>query len=192
MVLFTSSAADARYVIPAYMLLILSIEPHWGRWQKAALAVALAAMAIRTGSITADWLTISHRSEQVLSMGQILPAGARIYVFKPALNASKLDRGSSHVIEFWAVSKDADLSTFFALPGQQLLVRRQPLCDDPEWTKCLASYDYIWSYDPPASVRQDITRLATPAAVWEKVTLWRVNRTAASLEDPSGKTSSHF
>jgi len=193
LVLFGLYPADVRYVIPAYMLLILSIEPRWGRWQKAALAVALIAMVIRTGSITANWLTVSHRSEQVLTMGQVLPEGARICIWHPPLDASsKLDRGFFHVIEFWTISHDADISTFFATRGQQLLVRRQPLCDDPEWTKCLASYDYIWSYDPPASVRQDITRLATPAATWEKVTLWRVNRTAASLEDPSGKTSSHF
>ncbi len=178
--LYTVSAADARYVIPAYMLLILSIEPRWGRWRKAALAVALAAMAIRTVSITADWLTISRRSEQVLAMGQILPEGARIYAFKPALNASKLDRGSSTVIEFWTVSHDAELSNLFAFRGAQPLVFRQPPCNDSERIKCLASYDYVWTYDPPASLQQVLLRFATPASTWEKVTLWRVNRKADS------------
>jgi len=57
-----------------------------------------------------------------------------------------------------------------------LLVFRQPPCngpgsDNPEWEKCLASYDYVWTYDPPASSRQEILRIATPAATWEKVTL---------------------
>jgi len=187
LVLFTSSAADSRYVIPAYMLLILSIEPRWGRWQKAALAVALAAMAIRAGSITANWLTISHRSEQVLAMGQILPQGTRIYAIKPALNPSKLDRGFIHVIQFWTVSRGAEISTLFALPGQQPLVFRQPPCggpgsDNPQWEKCLASYDYVWTDDPPESLRQVILHMATPAAAWEGVTLWRVNRTAV-IED---------
>ena len=178
------SAIDARYVMPVYLLLILSIELRWGRWQKAALAVALAAMAIRTGSITADWLTISRRSEQVLAMGQILPQGARIYAFMPELNASKLDRGFIHVIQFWTVSRGADISTLFALPGQQPLVFRQPPCDGPEWEKCLSSYDFVWTYDPPASVRQDILRIATPAVIWEKVTLWRVDRKAVSSTGP--------
>jgi hypothetical protein len=174
------SAIDARYVMPVYLLLILSIELRWGRWQKAALAVALAAMAIRTVSITADWLTISRRSEQVLAMGQILPEGARIYAFKPALNASKLDRGSSTVIEFWTVSHDAELSNLFAFRGAQPLVFRQPPCNDSERIKCLASYDYVWTYDPPASLQQVLLRFATPASTWEKVTLWRVNRKADS------------
>jgi hypothetical protein len=193
MVLFGLYPADVRYVIPAYMLLILSIEPRWGRWQKVALVVALTAMVIRTGSITANWLTISHRSEQVLAMGEVLPTGARIYALQPNFDAStKLDRGFFHVIEFWTISHDADISTLFATRGQQLLVRRQPLCNDLEETKCLASYDYVWTYDPPASSRQEILRIATPAATWEKVTLWRVDRASVSLEDTSGKTSSHF
>jgi len=106
--------------------------------------------------------------------------------------STKLDRGFIHVIEFWTISRGADISSLFALPGQQPLVRREPLCDDPEWTKCLASYDYVWTYDPPASVRQDIIRLANPAATWEKVTLWRVNPTAVPMEDTSGMTSSHL
>ena len=183
-VLFTSSAADARYVIPAYMLLILSIEPRWGRWQKAALVLALTAMVIRTVSIAANWLTISRRSEHVLSMGQFLPNGARIYVLKPELDVSaKLDRGFSHVIEFWTISHGADISTLFALPGQQPLVFRKLPCGGPEWDRCLASYDYIWTYDPPASLQKDILWIATPAATWEEVTLWRVNRKSASSTD---------
>jgi hypothetical protein len=191
--LFTSTSADARYVIPGYLLLVLSIELRWGRRQKAALAAALLAMAIRTGSIAINWITISHHSEQVLAMGTVLPEGARIYTLRPMASLStKLDRGFIHVIEFWTISRGADISSLFALPGQQPLVRREPLCDDPEWTKCLASYDFVWTYDPPASVRQDIIRLANPAATWEKVTLWRVNPTAVPMEDTSGMTSSHL
>jgi hypothetical protein len=178
------SAIDARYVMPVYLLLLLSIEPRWGRWQKAALAVALAAMAIRTGSITANWLTISQRSEQLLAMGNILPDGARIYVLKPSLDLSaKSRRGDIHVIQLWSVSHDAELSNLFAFRGAQPLVFRQPPCNDSKWIKCLASYDYIWTYDPPASLQQDILRIATPAAIWEKVTLWRVNRKSASSTD---------
>jgi len=193
LVLFGLYPADVRYVIPAYMLLILSIEPRWDRLQKAALAVALIAMVIRTGSITANWLTVNRRSEQVLAMGSVLPEGTRIYVSHPPLDSmAKLDRGFIHIIEFWTISHDADISGFFATRGQQLVVRRQPLCDDSNEPKCLASYDYIWTYDPPESLRQELVPIATQAASWERVTLWRVNQTKVSLENPSGKTSSHF
>ena len=178
--LFTSTSADSRYVIPCYLMLVLSIEPRWGRWQKAALAVALAAMLVRTGSITSNWLTINHRNQQVLAMGDGLPAGAHIYALQPVSSISaKLDRGFVHVIEFWTISHGADISTLFALPGQQPLVFRQTPCDVSELDKCLDSYDFVWTYDPPASARQIILRHAVPATTWENVTLWRVNRTAA-------------
>jgi hypothetical protein len=174
----TGWGADARYVVPAYMLLILSIEPHWGRWQKTALVVALAAMVLRTGSITANWLTISRRSEQVLAMGKDLPAGARIYAMSFDTGTdmqSKLDRGFEHVIQFWTVSNGVEVSNLFAVRGSQPLLFRQPPCGGPDWTKCLGSYDYVWTYDPPSSIRQDLVRIAVPAGVWEHVTLWRVS-----------------
>jgi hypothetical protein len=182
--LFTSCGADARYVVPGCLLLILSIEPRWGRREKIALAVALAAMALHLGSITASWLTISRNDKQVLAMGDILPSRARVYVFEPLIAPFKLpdkrDQGFFHLIQFWTISRGADLSTLFTYPGQQPILRRQPVCDNKEWTKCIASFDYIWTYDPPAPLRQEISRIASPSTAWEKVTLWRVNRAEAS------------
>jgi hypothetical protein len=178
-VLFTSSAADARYVIPAYLFLILSIKPRNGRWQKAAIALALLAMFVRTGSIAANWLEINRRNERAISMGQILPQGARVYVLESdslTEPSHKLDRGMGHAIEFWTVLHDAELSTFFAKPGQQPLLHRQPPCQGPDYKACFATYDYVWTYDPPADIRQTLLAMATPAEEWENVTLWRVNR----------------
>jgi hypothetical protein len=178
---YTTSAADVRYVVPAYLLLFLSIEPRWGRRQKIAVAVALAAMALHVGNIMANWHTISQRSEQVLAMGRVLPAGARVYVFQPHFDLSaKEDRDFFHLIQFWTISRGADVSMLFTIPGQQPLLRRQPVCDNKEWTTCIASFDYIWTYDPPAPLRQGISRIASASATWDKVTLWRVNRAEAS------------
>jgi hypothetical protein len=186
-VLFTSSAADARYLIPSYLLLILSIEPNWERWQKVALVLALVTMFVRTGDIAANWLEISHRAERAISMGNILPTGARIYVVQTGgltELSQKRDRGMVHVIQFWTVTHNAELSTFFTIPGQQPLVYRQSPCHGPGWTACLASYDFVWTYDPPMFLRQILLGIATPAATWENITLWRVRR-ANTL--PSGK-----
>ena len=188
--LFTASGVDLRYVVPGFLLLVLSIEPRWRSWQKAAITVALAAMVIHTGGITANWLNISHRSEQVLAMGQVLPAGARVYALESENGLStKRDSGFIHIIEFWTISHNADISTLFALPGQQPLVFRQPPCDgseraNPAWKQCFASYDYVWTNDPPTLLRQEILRIATPVAVWEKVTLWRVDRKTVSSAGP--------
>jgi hypothetical protein len=179
--LFTASAVDARYVVPGWLILVLSIEPRWGRWQKAAIALALATMVMHTANITTNWLVISRRSEQVLAMGRVLPVGARIYAVQAAENVStKLDRGFIHIIQFWTLSHGAYISSLFATRGQQPLVSRRPPCNRPTAAECLASYDYVWTYNPPTSIHQALFGIATPAAIWENVTLWRVNRKTVS------------
>jgi hypothetical protein len=173
----TASAVDARYVVPAVVLALLSIETCWGRSQKAALAIAVLVMGIRTASIAANWLVIDQRSRQVLQMGSVLSQGARVYVIQPPVGpeiSRKLDRGFVHVIEFWTVSHRAYLSSLFAIAGQQPLVFRKPVCPGPDWVQCLSAYDYVWAYDPPPATKQELVRVAAPAAAWENVTLWRL------------------
>jgi hypothetical protein len=172
--LWTVSGADARYIIPGYLLLVLSIEPRWGLRQKAALAVALVGMVIHTGNITASWISINQRGKQVLAMGEVLPPGAHIYALSSATVEAKLDRGFIHLIQFWTISHDADISTLFALPGQQPLVFRGSPRDCQDRTACFSRYDYVWTYDPPPSTHQILLGIATPVSAWEKVTLWRV------------------
>jgi hypothetical protein len=176
-------SADARYVVPGFLLLTLSIEPCQGRRLKIAMVVALVAMTLHIVSIAADWRTIDRRSRQVLAMGEVLPAGARVYVFEPSSNFSaKRDRGFKHTIQYWALSHNADISTFFTVSGAQPLLRRQPICDNAEWKKCIASYDYLWTSDPPPPLREALTAVATPAATWEKITLWRINPSPATRQ----------
>jgi hypothetical protein len=174
--LWTVSSVDARYIIPGYLLLVLSTEPRWGRWQKAALAVALVGMVIHTAGITASWLTINQRGKQVLAMGEVLPPGAHIYALRSDTVSveTKLDRGFIHLIQFWTISHDSDISTLFALSGQEPLVFREPACVGVDRAACFSRYDYVWTYDPPPTTRQILLGIATPVSVWEKVTLWRV------------------
>jgi hypothetical protein len=174
-VLFTSSGADSRFAIPMYLLFLLAIEPQWTKWQKVALAVAFLAMVIRLGLITNTWRQISHRSEQALAIGRVLPDNARIYVIQPSADIPKIDRSLVHVSALWTISHQADLSSLFAIPGQQPLVFRQVPCSVLEGVKCFSTYDYIWTYDPPADLRQDISSIASVAASWQAVTLWRVD-----------------
>ena len=175
--LLTVSGADERYVIPAFLLLILSVEPSWGRAQRVAIVVATIAMIVRTGAIAVNWVAIDRREQQVLQMGSVLPENARVFVVGPHQERElpKLDRGFPHVINLWALSHHASVSLFFLIPGQQPLLSRQPLCDALE-SSCLAQYDYIWTDGPLPDTEQFVRSVADPAAVWESVTLWRIRR----------------
>ncbi len=183
-VMFTSFRADERFIVPGYLLLLLSIEPRWGRWQRAAYGVALIAALIHTGDVLVDWLSINRESEQVLAMDRVLPQKARVFVLELSF---KERHAFAHLIQFWTLSREADVSNFFGLPGQQpLVLKRPPAChgpyppepfNDSEWRSCLTTWDFVYTYDEiPPDFRQLLSNIATPAASAGKVTLWRVNR----------------
>ncbi|MFZ1085884.1 MAG: hypothetical protein WAN35_13045 [Terracidiphilus sp.] len=178
-----TSGVDTRYVVPAFLLLILSIEVRWGRLQKVAYALALAAMAVHLAQIADKWRILSDRSEQIIAMGQNLPIGASVYVFVSE-TGQQVDLASSldNVIQLWTVSRQANVSSFFAQPGVQPLGFRQTPCGNQEWAKCIASYDYIWSDDPPPSLWVALTAVATPASTWQKFTLWRIKPSIDSYQ----------
>jgi hypothetical protein len=186
--LLTAAHIAERYVIPCFLLLLLSIEPRWGLWQRAALGLLLIAMAARLVNITTNWVSIDRASKQVLALGGVLPERASVYVLVPVGDAylpplkkvsirPELELAS--VTELWAVSHEADVSGLFAFAGQQPLVLRQPPYRGQlvfgVVSKNFVKSDFVWTYDPPPSYRQAISRIATPAATWEKATLWRVN-----------------
>ena len=185
--LFASHYVAERYAVPCFLLLLLSIEPRWGGWQKAAFGLLLAAMMLRVGNITANWIAMSRDSEKVVALGQVLPRGASVFVVKPVgdavANPPDQEAGLFHVIQLWTVSRDADISTLFALAGQQPLVFRQSYCHSDITLssanmECFPHFDFIWIFDPSPAYSKVLLGMATPAAAWDKFTLWRVNRPA--------------
>jgi hypothetical protein len=190
----TAKHVAERYVVPGFILLLLSIEPKWGRWNKVALTLALATMTLHTGVIAANWLSFNRDSKRVLAMGQLLPENARVFVLQPTRSAYRpsgehvmvdKQRRFVHLIQYWTISRDADLSTLFAIPGQQPLVVRHVHCHNPiteEMTNpsCFADADFIWAYEPAPAFQQVLSRMATPVAVLDKVTLWRSDQASAT------------
>jgi len=190
--LFTASNVAERYVIPGYLILSLSIEPRWGRPQKIAIGIALIALTASIGNIAVNWLSINRESKQVIAMGELLPEQASVFVL-PTWGAGSAKTGAHSALpedrflnipQFWTLSRRTDVSNLFALPGQHPLVFRQLACHGPyppesEWLVCLRSFDYVLTINPAPAYRQVLTRIATPAASREMVTLWRVNRTHA-------------
>ncbi len=176
---FTGTSADARFLLPAFVLLALSIAPRWGRAQTIALGVLLAVQFIRQAVVLGDWEKISATTEQVIALGDHLPENARIYAVRPVDQNQpdgKFTRGYIHAIEAWTISHHADIDTFFALAGQQPLEFRHPRCEEIAAPSCLAQYDYVWTYDPPQPTLDSLRNVAIAQSSWNGVVLWRVNR----------------
>jgi hypothetical protein len=190
--LFTATNVGERYVIPAYLLSLLSIEPRWARGQKWALGLALIAVTASIGNITVNWFSISRETKQVIAMGELLPERASVFVLptwgpgsaRTMTHSALPEDRFLNMAQFWTLSRGADVSNLFALPGQQPLIFRQIACHGPyppesEWLGCLGSFDFVWTIDPASVYRQALEGIATPEATVGEATLWRVNRTHA-------------
>ncbi len=207
---FTAGYIAQRFVVPGCLLLVLSMEPRWGWRQKAALGLALATMTVRTGDIAANWLSIDRESRHVLAMGEIFPQGASVFALQqdhhPPKSAGLRRRidyamqfweGSPekhliHVIQFWTLSHEADVSTLFAVPGQQPLVFRQLSCHatpifGEAAMNCFSNFDFVWTYDAGPAYRRVLAGIAPPVATLEETTLWHVNRASPPFREDWAK-----
>lgn len=174
--LFTGSAVDARYVMPGFLLILLSMKVLESRTHWVVFTIAFLAMLFHTADITWNWINISHREQQVLQMGDILPKDSRVYVLHPppGRSSAKRDRGFLHVVTLWTITHEAFVSTLFSSPGMQPLVARKPPCDASAWMDCLSDFDYVWTDGIAMDTEQKISQIAAPAAQWESVTLWKI------------------
>jgi hypothetical protein len=186
--MLTAEHVAERYIVPIFLMLLLSVQPQWTWWQKTVLALALGLMVVRTGYIARSWVTISRASQQTLAMGDSIPQGASVFVIQAKSDVSerafandplRIAYSSAHIIQFWTLSHGADVSTLFAMPGQQPLVFRQTECHgaftNPIWQQCFPRFDYVWGYALLPEVRAILARDATLVATAGQATLWRVN-----------------
>lgn len=126
---FPSDFADARLVIPALMLLCLSLD--WPTNPRLNLVVG-AAFAARMLVITANWAQGSAQLERSLAALDQVPNGARI------INVVAEDRTKwneltyHHLASYAVVRKGALVNSNFVMPGLHLLrMREDPLFSDP-------------------------------------------------------------
>lgn len=176
-VLFTSGAADVRYVMPAFLIFMLAIEPVWQRRETLVFALFLAALVARSLEVDHFWQLIDRREARLLHMGDRLPQDAQVLVLDKSNTdiSAKLDRGFQHVINLWTVSHEASVSSLFSNPGQQPILLRNPRCHDP-LAACVQQYDYVWTDWSDPARDAAVSSVAEPVERWDEVTLWRVRR----------------
>jgi hypothetical protein len=182
-----------RWVIPMWLCLMLSLEPRRGKLQKFAFALLLLAMLVRTADITRYWWSASNECKQMLALGQALPQGATVFNIQPApltsfeTNKEHLLQNEllfTHAINLWTVTRDADISTLFAMEGQQPLVFRDRSCHGIDrtihWESCFPQFDYAVTYNQRPKIDAAVRQAATPVAQWRYITLWRASKASSA------------
>lgn len=194
-VLFTSSGADARFILPCVLLCVLSLGVALrGRAGKVLLLAILCVACVRLGAIWKTWAGLDARiAAEAARLGGALPEGARIYpvlVLPPERQREKLERSFTHLPHYATVSRHAFVPTLFALEGQQpLRFRERPRFAEAasysseewrqlstRWLSYLDDYDYLWAYGADEPLRKIIEGRCTKVYDEDGFSLWRVNR----------------
>lgn len=188
----TAWSVDARFVVPATLLLVLSLRISLPRAHaKRLLLLLLAVLALRVGSAWATWATLDARIAAQTRAFDLLPEGARVYPLYVApadWQRGRVERVFDHLAHYATIRRRAYLPTIFAWRSQQPLVIRTPprhlapspgtpeqwLEASPRWLEYLSDYDYVWSYGADEQVARLLRTRAAPVAVADGFTLWKV------------------
>ncbi|MGH9485465.1 MAG: hypothetical protein ACRD1F_10445, partial [Terriglobales bacterium] len=177
----TAKNVDMRISIPALVLLVLALRPHWGRAQKMALTAALLLMGLHAGLIARHWTGMNRREDRVLALGAKLVPGTRIDVIEDTpggVVTNKWDFTLPKIVDYWSVSRGTYESNVFAEAGQQPLIKRRGFsnCWPAGQAACLHNFDYIVTVNAPQPLARGVRAIATPVAQAEGATLWRVKQ----------------
>jgi len=153
LVLFTSSAADARWIPPGILLLAASLHIALERRTARLLfATYMLLSLVRVGLIWKDWIALDRATASATRVLDSLPQAARVYpawfapvdadhgtgrgrlaAASPMLplydqvvreRSDKADRSVKHAVFYAVIEKHAVVPTLFAHRGQQPLVWR--------------------------------------------------------------------
>jgi len=185
--LLTSSGVDARFILPASLLGVLSVRLEMpGRVAAIALCACVLVFSLRVGEIWHTWAQSDNRIAAEVERLMVLPDGARVYpIFATSKNptTAKRERGFLHVVHYATIYRHVLVPTLFALPGQQPLVfRREPKYatfsnrDKTAWLRDMDGYEYVWSYGIDTGVAQAISAKGEMISNVDGFGLWRLTR----------------
>jgi hypothetical protein len=194
MLLFGSYAADVRFILPAALLLTLSLKVSIPPQTKMVLlSLFLLLACVRVAFIWRTWVTLDQRIATHVEGLKKLPVGARVYpIFElqGTKQEQKVGRSLNHVVHYATVYRDAFVPTLFSWKGQvALLFRKMPryigatewrpeewaqLAD--QWMPLLSNYDYVWVHGVDPKVEELLRTRCTKIDESGTFSLWQVNR----------------
>lgn len=188
----TAWSVDARFVVPATLLFVLSLRISVPRATgKFLLLLLLAVLSLRVGSAWAMWAALDARVAAQVRVLDTLPEGARVYPMYVAprdWEQGRVERVFDHLGHYATIRRRARLPTLFAWRSQQpLFVRTMPRHVAPSpgyadqwlevsdrWLAYLPDYDYVWSYNADVRLAALLRQRAAPVADSDGFTLWKI------------------
>lgn len=205
-VLFGSSSADARLILPAALLftlsLKLSVPPITARLL---LLLLLSLASIRVVFIWRTWVNLDKRIAAEVEVLKQLPSGATVYpifVRSESRQEQKVERSLVHIVLYATIYRQALVPTLFTQEGQVNIAFRykpnytQPPHQQPEewvqrsneWMPYLGAYDYVWSYGVQGELDHLLRKRCMKIHEAGAFSLWRVDHQYQSHNTPASQS----
>jgi len=165
--LFDGSDADARLVIPALAVMLLTVVVTMPRfWARTAFILLLGTMCARVVEIHRAWKAGDALTRAQIQLFRSVPRGARVFpvVWLPSdIEANKRERHVWHAIEYATVDHLVFFPQLINVRGQQPLMLRNTSynwatpglrADVVPWEKISRDYDFIYSYGVDATFQR--------------------------------------
>ena len=193
-VLFGSSSADARFVLPAALLLTFSFKVSiLPQPKRVLLLLCLLLASVRVVFIWRTWVMLDERIAPNVESLKKLPLGARIYpifVLPEDTQTQKTERSFEHVVEYATIYRQAFVPTLFHYAGAtplsfrsnpQYLAPAQPRTEQwvqvsDDWIPLLANYDYVWGHRVDGKLEQLLRNRCTKIDESGTFSLWQVKQ----------------
>jgi hypothetical protein len=158
--LFSGSDADARLVIPALAVTLLSLSVSMPRfWARVAFILVLGTMCARVVEIRGVWKAGDALTRAQLELFRSIPRGASIFpiIWLPSdVGKAKRERHILHAAEYATVEKLIFFPQLINVVGQQPVMIRRDTSHTRitptmsvgvvPWEVVLRDYDFIYSY----------------------------------------------
>jgi hypothetical protein len=171
---------DLRFYWPAWLFLVFALPASgWGAREKRVLAVLIfAAWSIRLEALAANWKELSKASAEMIALLDQVPEGARLYPVRgldPNPDAEKRIMALAHVVEYEVVRRNIYDPALYTFPGGQPIVfRSRPHYRQQGLIEQMTDYDYVWSIEPRAEIRDYLHAHAVPLGEASGFELWRL------------------
>ncbi len=185
--IFFTGDADVRIVLPAFALLILSCRFNNLSGKSIALfTVLICLFSVRQGVISYRWIQISEKMTAETNLLDVIAPQSKIYpifVGDGDDPDEKTARPMVHAVHYATLKNSSFAPSLFAFRGQQPLIFRQggeyatlENKDQTKWLQNLAGSDYVWTYNAPQTVLDELEKRGTIVAESEKTRIWKLNK----------------
>jgi hypothetical protein len=200
--LLQTSSADARFVIPAIVLIVMSarvrIEKRTGAL---ALALLLLLFSVRILGILSVWHVLSRRIEAQTQMFSHFQVGSRVYpiIFLPkdVMQAKSERPVYVPTLHYSAIYRHTISPGLVAIPGVHWLTYRkdlvyfhdyhdiQPPANTVDWNSIFNNYDYIWCCRVRSDYEQFLKKRIELIAESENCLIFRIPANAQNRAETS-------